>query len=211
MVTITACVLVACDVTGSQTPLLAEAAPGEARWNGEDALGRQMYPLCDLSETSIVKYPDIKVTQNVSVMQQRPPYYEGPEPLSFTTAEIQSTRRDLYGRQDISVRDPIKVVHQFDSHQNLFIYNEAGVLACVIALAISSKDIIAEGKLEYGLAKGLQVIVLREVHRPLANRSAFYSESVIDPVTGFKVAENSQMGTKHSDYFFLLPIGAGAR
>ncbi len=125
---------------------------------------------------------------------KRPPFYNGPIPLKFESAERRRAPNDVQA-----------IAHKFDGFANFFIYQDHVVFIGARTYG-PGNELLAEMRLRYFVKGNTQGIEAEEFHYK-GGQLVFTCKSEFDFYSGEKISEKDMTGKKTTDYYFILPLG----
>jgi hypothetical protein len=188
--------------------LLAFVVAGTATWisgckpSVSEEL-QQMWPIWKQDDLEINKSSGNAV-QYTHELNLRPKYYNGKMPLVYNSKQpLSGMAMGMGGGAGIFY------AHEFDDFSNYFVYD--GILLKGIVTVDKSKTMAAEARFEWQTdsKSGFYRPKMEEFHYS-GGKLIFHCKSEMDYDTGTKTSESEQSGSKHRDYFFILPFGINA-
>lgn len=140
---------------------------------------------------------ELPVEKLIFTQHLTPPFYDGPEPLTFTR----------FREKQFSISS-IEIIYadEFENFSNFYVYDGIFLIG---AQTYNDQGLIAEARLEYfpeGEMLKPDEVILHEVHYDSSGNVIFTSKSEIDFITSLKIKELESEGQKDDEYYFLLPL-----
>lgn len=140
---------------------------------------------------------DFPVEKLIFTQHQTPPYYDGPQPLTFARfREMQFSTSSI----------EIIYADEFENFTNFYVYE--GIFLIGVQ-TYQNNAVVAEARLEYFPEDEMlrpEKVILGEVQYDSSGKISFTAKSEIDFITSLKVKELESEGQRKDEYYFLVPL-----